>query len=360
MAASGALLVSVAGALALAACTGVTTVMQPAADAAPVPGDETTDFDAGEAPTGAADGESPVPPGPSCAAGGGPGTANDCGEKKSCCASAPLPGGTFHRWKAGANPAPQDEHPATVSAFTLDVFEVTVGRFRRFVEAGEGTRAKAPAQGSGAHPKIPGSGWKSAWNVLLPADRIAMDSVLLRDGKPVTLWTQAPGPNEAKPMKGVGYALAFAFCAWDGGRLPTLAEWNFAALGGDEHRTFPWGDTIGKTRAVYDCRDNGADVGCDPSDIPTVGSKPEGAGRWGHFDLVGSVREWALDSDPDRMPCNDCGAVDPLGNFTAVTGGSFWSPEIGQVTSSSLVLKDETIGDFETGVRCARDRAAKE
>jgi formylglycine-generating enzyme len=292
--------------------------------------------------------------GPSCAAGGGAGTQSDCGQGSSCCASAMVPGGTFYRWKNGASSEAQDDKPATLSPYALDVFEVTVGRFRRFVEAGGGTRTNPPKQGSGAHPKIPGSGWKSEWNALLPQDRIALDTALVRE-KPVTIWTQAAGPNETKPMKGIDYALAFAFCAWDGGRLPTAAEWNFAAAGGSEHRTFPWGNKIGPTRAVYDCRNQGEDIGCDPSDLPSVGSKPDGKGKWGHFDLVGSVREWALDSDPDLMPCKDCGIVDPTGNWTIVMGGSFWSPEIGEVTSGTIVLKQEPTADHETGVRCARD-----
>jgi formylglycine-generating enzyme required for sulfatase activity len=339
--------------LALVACTATQT-----STSAPTTTPPPTDVDGGEpAPAdGGAEAEAAVPPGPSCAPGGTAGTANDCAGQ-SCCASATAPGGTFFRWKNGASPSPQDDHPATVSAFTLDVFEVTVGRFRRFVDAGFGTRANPPAQGSGAHPKIPGSGWKSAWNVLLPQDRIALDSSILAQ-KPVTIWTQGAGPNETKPMKGIGYALAFAFCAWDGGRLPTLAEWNFAAMGGDESRTFPWGNTIGHDRAVYDCRNEGEDIGCDPVDLLPVGSKPEGIGRWGHFDLVGSVKEWALDSDPDLMPCKDCGIVDPTGNWSVVMGGSFWSPEIGQVTAGAIVMKDEPTADHETGVRCARDRGA--
>ena len=358
MSVASALLAASVAVAVLAACTTETRTGAAAPvdvrDAQPSDSDP---IDASATSPDAADSEAAMPPGPSCAPGGPAGTANDCGTKTSCCASASVPGGTFLRWKNGANPAPQDEAPATVSAFTLDVFEVTVGRFRRFVDAGGGTRANPPAQGSGAHPKIPGSGWKSAWNVLIPQDRIALDTAILKE-KPVTIWTQGAGPNETKPMKGIGYALAFAFCAWDGGRLPTLAEWNFAAMGGDENRTFPWGNTINVGRAVYDCRDHGQDQGCDPSGLPPVGSMPNGAGRWGHFDLVGSVKEWALDSDPDLVPCKDCGIVDPTGNWSAVMGGSFWSPEISDVTSGAIVLKQEPLADHETGVRCARDRGA--
>jgi hypothetical protein len=58
------------------------------------------------------------------------------------------------------------EPDATVSAYSLDKYPVTVGRFRRFVEA---YAAGAPAPGNGAHPLIPGSGWDPSWDANLPA-----------------------------------------------------------------------------------------------------------------------------------------------------------------------------------------------
>lgn len=318
------------------------------------------------APTGSAPTDvAPVDPAtnagehaPSCER-GGPGAGNDCGLSgdTACCASSEIPGGAFFRWKNGAAPDPQDEFPATVGGFALDLFEVTVGRFRAFVEAGGGTRVHGPKEGSGAHPKIPGSGWKSAYNGFLPEDRVALDEELTH-AKPVTLWTQGAGPHENRPMKGLSWAMAFAFCAWDGGRLPTAAEWNFAAMGGTEYRTFPWGNKIGHSRAVYDCRDLGeskpSTVGCDPKDVLPVGSKPSGKGRWGQFDLVGSVAEWALDSDDQLLPCKDCGIVDPTA-WALAMGGSFWDPDISSVTSSSVVHVEEPVADFSRGVRCARD-----
>ena len=89
----------------------------------------------------------------------GPGVGN-------CCESIAVPGGTFNRNN-------DNSKAATVSGFKLDKLEVTVGRFRAFVEAGEGTLAKPPAAGSGAHPKIPNSGrnamWSDASKGLLPA-----------------------------------------------------------------------------------------------------------------------------------------------------------------------------------------------
>lgn len=313
--------------------------------------------DAGASPAAdaSAEGSAPEVVRPSCAAAGA-GAGTDCGHESdtNCCASSAVPGGKFYRWKDRTRPGAQTNYPATVSPFSLDVFEITVGRFRRFADEGNGTRKNPPKEGSGVHPRIPGSGWKSAYNALLPADRIALDTELT-SRKPVTVWTQGAGPHERRPMKGLSWALASAFCAWDGGRLPTAAEWNFAAVGGDEHRPFPWGNTLARDKATYDCRDSGADIGCDPEDLLFVGSKPPGKGRWGHFDLVGSLFEWVADSDDQRMPCNDCGVVDPTSAFTIVLGGSFWSSETDEVHSSFRRLKDRPEGDFDLGARCARD-----
>ena len=81
---------------------------------------------------------------PSCtglAAVCGPNRDEDC-----CSAAMPIPGGTFFRSYDTASDAmyPSTSYPATVSPFRLDRFEVTVGRFRQFIDAGMGTQANPP------------------------------------------------------------------------------------------------------------------------------------------------------------------------------------------------------------------------
>src|SRR4051794_7613446 len=73
---------------------------------------------------------------------------------ESCCTSLEIPGGSYRRGHDMVMDA-----PATVADFRLDKYEVVVGRFQAFVEAGMGTRGSAPDGGAGAHARIPGSGW---------------------------------------------------------------------------------------------------------------------------------------------------------------------------------------------------------
>ena len=150
--------------------------------------------------------------GPSC--GGG----LICPEGLSCCDQQLVPGGSFTMGEVGGN-AQADEspvHTGIVAPFLLDTYEITVGRARSFVAAYPGAKPKA---GVGAHPGIPGSGWDSAWDQYLPADEPALRASLLCD--PAQTWTDLPGANENKPLNCMSWHLLFAFCAWDGGRLPT-------------------------------------------------------------------------------------------------------------------------------------------
>jgi formylglycine-generating enzyme required for sulfatase activity len=240
----------------------------------------------------------------------------------------------------------------------LDRFEITVGRFRKFVGAYPGNK---PMANAGAHPLIPGSGWSSSWDASLPADQAALKSAVKCDSTYQT-WTDTAGANENMPMNCINWFEAFAFCAWDGGRLPTEAEWNYAAAGGSEQREYPWSTppnstTIDASYAVYNCLGDGSAAGsCVFADILKVGSKsPKGDGRWGQADLGGSVWEWNLDGYQNpyaELICNNCANI--LSIFGRVIRGGSWFFSASFLLSSGRYFSTPDLLGSYFGARCAR------
>jgi len=270
--------------------------------------------------------------------------------RDDCCASLLVPGGTYSR-SYDAVDYLDPSAVATVSDFSLDQYEVTVGRLRAFVEAGMGTRLRPPRQGSGAHPQVPGSGWDAAWTDRLPYDSVALKAAL--KCIPQQSWTDVPAGRENIPINCLDWYTAFAFCAWDGGRLPTEAEWNYAASGGKEQRYYPWSAPAHSTII-----DDSYAVFCGGTcTLNEVGSKsPKGDGKWGQSDLGGNVWEWMLDWDPVRypVPCQDC-AVVIGGKYRAFRSGS--NDDLAPTLRSATrhVYVPEYRGNI--GARCARNAA---
>jgi sulfatase modifying factor 1 len=259
-----------------------------------------------------------------------------------------------------ATSEPEDEKPERdtyVSEFRLDLFEVTVGRFRKFVEQYSGP----PPDGAGANPNLEGTGWNSAWDDYLPADRESLEAQIVDSA--YCTWTPTPN-EETRPINCISWHLAFAFCIYDLGRLPTEAEWERAAAGGEEDRPYPWEPTEysepTSDLAVYDCPAGCAGLG--PYDIGFVGSKPAGAGRYGHLDLAGSVSEWVLDwyrvdyySHADF--CTDCVNLSkPASNARRVLrGGNYQSDtDLLRAAKRDMSIPEAVSGNSPHGVRCAR------
>jgi cysteine-rich repeat protein len=283
-------------------------------------------------------------PGQSCST-----LAATCGPygNESCCASLLVPGGAFYRSFDGVVHTDKS-YPATVSDFALDRYEVTVGRFRALVNAGMGTQVSPPATGAGEHPLIAGSGWDSAWNAnLLPA-AADLKSALKCEATQAT-WTSSPGVNENRPVNCATWYEAFAFCAWDGGRLPTEAEWNYAASGGSEQRYYPWSNpptstTINGSYAVY--------FGSASGTLDVGSKSPKGDGKWGHADLGGNLWEKVLDwfADPySRNICTNCADL-AVATSKTVRGGGF----LDDAMSASRGPDDPLYRNFDVGFRCAR------
>jgi formylglycine-generating enzyme required for sulfatase activity len=330
---------------------------------------------------------------PSCAP-GGPGMTN-CGPggsgTESCCTSLEVPGGTYYRVAAAsAAPAPANSNPTvtdagalvegppvTVSGFRLDKYLVTAGRFRQYVNYVAGASGAPPANGSGKHTHVNGglglvnasavtqsqqpvyeTGWDATdWNALLAPVGVSWSSLVS------ATWPITAGSPENLPATGITWYQAYAFCIWDGGFLPSAAEWDYAAVGGSQEREYPWGSTgpdaydagneltavWSPEYAIVDCDypepvpAPTAGSGCVPNfracgpsscgefnlgcgqigqcdfdcsegwsvgscSVAPVGTALQGAAYWGQLDMVGEELEWTLDVFPSSYPCpgRDC------------------------------------------------------
>lgn len=272
----------------------------------------------------------------------------------SCCASPLVPAGSFYR-DLDATGYGTQSYPATLSAFRLDQYEVTVARFRQFVAAGQGTQQAPPPEGAGART-LGGvanqGGWDPAWNAELAPDTKTLEAGLHCNAFLPT-WTDAPGLNEALPINCLTWYEAMAFCAWDGGFLPTEAEWDYAAQGGDQQRNYPWSSppsspTIGCSYTNYNS--------CAGGTANRVGSEsPAGDGRWGQADLAGNVWEWLLDTYQQPYasgPCDDCASLTAEPSRSARGGGFTNSQDT--VRPSGRGSYDPLTRGYLVGVRCAR------
>ncbi len=181
-------------------------------------------------------------------------------------------------------------HAVTLSGFELDRTEVSVADYGRCVSAG----ACAPAE---------------------------MSTGVVEYARPEL------------PITHVRWQDAVAFCGWRGGRLPSEAEWEFAARG-VEGRDFPWGQLYNTHLANHGAwagdRTDGTDgfLGLSP-----VGSFPDGATPLGLLDMAGNVAEWVadlleLDAAGHPVGYGENPEVDPKpksggGAFHIVRGGSY-------------------------------------
>jgi sulfatase modifying factor 1 len=310
----------------------------------------------------------------------------DCGsESESCCTSDEVPASTYYRTYANSGSGATGEaDPATISGFRLDKYLVTVGRFRQFVAAvlpAGNAAGWLPAAGSGKHTYLNGgngllvgasadagvsyeTGWVASDDTsIAPTDaNLDCDIAGTFMSSPVveSTWTPAAGDNENLPINCINWQEAYAFCIWDGGFLPSEAEWESAAADGSEQRGYPWGSAdpgMANRYAIY-ANYYPAGGAANMDNIAPVGTATLGAGKYGQLDLAGNVWEWALDQYRDSYvdPCTDCAFL-PVGSSADAPridrGGDFGS-DSSQLIASYRNSVPSIARDVFVGVRCAR------
>jgi len=197
-------------------------------------------------------------------------------------------------------------HSVHVDAFWMDSTEVTNEQFARFVEStGYRTVAELPLSAA-EFPSLPPEERAAGAAVFTPT----AGQVDLRD--PLQWWRFVPGANwrhpqgpesdlrgkEKYPVVQVTYLDASAYARWAGKRLPSEAEWEFAARGGLKQKYFPWGDTLcpgGKWMANlfqgHFPYQNQASDGYEG--LAPVAQFP--ANGYGLYDVAGNAWEWCED-----------------------------------------------------------------
>jgi formylglycine-generating enzyme required for sulfatase activity len=281
---------------------------------------------------------------------------------ESCCTSIEVPGGTYYRTydlDDNGNPEPPADgvatglaDPATVSGFQMDRYLVTVGRFRQYVNYVTGSTGAPPANGSGTHTYLNGgqglansgsagtyeTGWDATgWNeyIATGAGAASTWNTNLSCDPTYETWTSVAGSQETLPINCVDWYEAYAFCIWDGGFLPSEAEWEYVAAGGSQQLEYPWGSTdpgtvcpgAGCEYAIYNCDYPSGSGNCTGvANIAPVGTATLGAGYWGQLDMAGEVYEWNLDWYATYVdPCTNCAylTIAPL-QLRVIRGGLFY------------------------------------
>jgi sulfatase modifying factor 1 len=219
-----------------------------------------------------------------------------------------VPAGEFTMGSDEGDDDEQPVHRVVLDSFYLDTFEVTNGRFAKFVAA---IQSEPP------------------WGF---ADQ------------------ETPVVDAERPVRWVNWLEATGYCLWAGKRLPTEAEWEKAARGTDG-RTYPWGnEPPTAAHAVFGLKE-GAET------VAPTGNRDLGRSPYGVHDLAGNLYEWVTDwyddafyaTPPTRNPRGP-GA----GTTKGQRGGSYINSPY-RLRSAFRTKGDPTEHDPHVGFRCAQD-----
>lgn len=258
-----------------------------------------------------------------------------------------LPGGTFRMGNEDADANPLDgEGPVRdirIAPFRIDPHTVTNARFARFIKD-TGYRTEAERYG-----------WSYVFKGLLPAN--VARSAPSPAGTPWwhaiegAAWNRPEGPGsdiqkrQKHPVVHVSWNDAAAYAAWAGKRLPTEAEWEYAARGGLEQATYPWGDEL-RPRGQIRCNIwRGRFPGQHDGRPGTVAADSYRPNSYGLYNTVGNVWEWCADPFANG------------GETRAMRGGSYLCHDSYcnryRVAARTGNTPDSSTGN--TGFRCAAD-----
>ncbi|MBY0587065.1 formylglycine-generating enzyme family protein [bacterium] len=304
-----------------------------------------------------------------------------------------IPGGEFVMGSPGTPPQANESpaHRVRVRPFFMDQSEVTNADFRRFVQAtGFVTEAEKAPNWEEMKTHLPPGTPKPADELLVPGALVfspPTQAVGLDDVSawwqwiPGAHWKQPEGPGssiegrEDHPVVHVCWSDATAFAQWAGKRLPTEAEWEYAARGGMVSKRYSWGDEPPK-----EIKGGRANIwqGTFPHDntkldgyLRTSPVKSYPPNAFGLFDMAGNVWEWCSDwyradayvGSESGLQVNPKGPKDfwdprqPYEPQRVIRGGSFLCHVTYCESYRPAARRGEAVdtGMSHIGIRCVKD-----
>lgn len=290
-----------------------------------------------------------------------------------------IPAGSFIMGNNKGNPDERPEHEVTLRGFWLDKTEVTNEHFQKFVDATGYLTVAERKPDPKDFPGVPAANLVPGAVVFTPPEEaVPLDNHLV-------WWTYIPGANwkhpegpqsnltgrERHPVVHIAYEDAEAYAKWAGKRLPTEAEWEYAARGSLSQQPFVWGsDQPGA---------QGWQANIWQGEFPRQNSKADGfystapvasfpANGWGLHDMAGNVWEWCSDwyrpdsyttspKENPRGPSESFDPAEPGAKKRVIRGGSYLCSDLyctGYRPSARMKTSIDT-GLSHTGFRCAKD-----
>jgi formylglycine-generating enzyme required for sulfatase activity len=245
-----------------------------------------------------------------------------------------VPGGTFRMGSEDGDDDEKPVHDVTLDAFWIDRTEVTNAQYVTFLDE----------QGNQEEDGV-------TW-----LDLGAEDCLVKQDSGGF----QSESGYADHPVVEVSWYGAVAYCEWAGARLPTEAEWEYAARG-EQGLVYPWGDEFACTRGNFDDETLLDDYvvpggeGCDGYEkTAPVGSFPSGTSWCEALDMAGNVWEWVGDWKGEYTSQTQTNPTGPqTGEFRVLRGGS-WGviPNFVRCAYRFGIAPEDTWGSL--GFRCAR------